>query len=132
MQTFVAGCLFLVLAELQIWAMAGAPEAFPCVATISLGERIDDMQLGVCWPLPGTIISVSLDGTLNYVSPNDGGAVTARVFGHRDPALVMAIDPASGNIYTGDASGRVCVWRPEDEARTIFDARIISGALHAL
>lgn len=112
--------------KLKIWAMSGTAESFPCIATIAIGERVEDMQLGVVWPLPGTIVSVSLDGTLNYINPVDG-SISARVQGHRDPTLAMIIERRSGNIYSADSSGRVCVWRPKDESRTIFEARNFSG-----
>lgn len=112
--------------RVKIWDMAGGGPTYPCISTVVVGERIEDMQLGAVWPRPDTIISVSLDGTINYISAA-AGAVTTRVSGHRDPANVLAIDPVSGNIYTGDTAGRVCVWRAKDEARTLFDAQAVTG-----
>lgn len=116
--------------RLKVWDMAaaGAP-AFPCVATIPLGERLDDMQLGVVWPRADTIVSTSLDGSLNFVAAATG-AVTARVLGHKESTtLAFAIDQATGCMYTGDLTGRLCVWRPADEARSTFAAQFVSGEL---
>ena len=115
--------------RLKVWDMAaaGAP-AFPCVATIPLGERLDDMQLGVVWPRADTIVSTSLDGSLNFVAAATG-AVTARILGHKDSTLALAIDQVTGYIYTGDLTGRLCIWRPADEARSTFAAHFASGEL---
>lgn len=112
--------------RLKLWDMTGPGPVYPCAATVAVGERLEDMQLGVVWPRADTIVSVSLDGTLTYVSAA-AGAVTSRVAGHKDLANAIAIDQASGNIYTGDMGGRVCVWRARDEARTVFAADIVKG-----
>lgn len=109
---------------------AGASaSSFPCLSTLSIGKAIDDMQVGLVWPAPDLIVSLSLDGTLNYINPADTAATEpqARVRGHQAPATVFDYDQATGRIYSADAAGRTCVWSPSDEARTTYVASVATG-----
>ena len=114
--------------RLKLWDMTGPGPVYPCATTVAVGERLEDMQLGVVWPRADTIVSTSLDGSLNFVAAATG-AVTARVLGHKESTLAFAIDQATGCMYTGDLTGRLCVWRPADEARSTFAAQFVSGEL---
>ena len=115
----------------KVWDMAaaeGGGPPYPCVATFVAGTRPEDMQNSVCWASAATIISTSLDGTLNVFNAADVAAgPIARIEGHQQPANCLELDRASGNIYTGCAGGRLCVWRPQDEARTLYEARVARG-----
>lgn len=104
----------------------GAGGAYPCVATVTLGSTPDAMQNSVTWPSAGTIVSLSLDGTLNFIS-TASFAVERTLSGHSAAVCALDIDRSSGTIVTGDMNGRVVVWTPRNEARTIFDARATSG-----
>jgi len=42
------------------------------VASICVGSTLNDQQLGLVWASSGQIISVSLDGTLNYIDQRSG------------------------------------------------------------
>ncbi len=50
-----------------------------------------------------------------------------RVVGHNQPMQYLDIDTKTGNIYTGCMGGRVVVWRPNNEERTLFTPQVISG-----
>ena len=47
--------------------------------------------------------------------------------GHTATAACIDVDPATGEIVTGDVGGRVCVWRPVDAARTAYVATALGG-----
>ena len=118
----------------KVWDMAAAGAAegggppYPCVATFVVGARPEDMQNSVCWADAATIVSTSLDGTLNVFNAADVGAgPVSRIEGHQAHANCLELDRASGNIYTGCAGGRLCVWRPLDEARTVYEAKVARG-----
>ena len=116
-----------------MWDMSapGAGGAYPCTGSVTLGSAPEQMQNSVVWPRADVIISLSLDGTLNYVAVEQAsgkvGDVTRTVSGHQAAVCALDIDRATGNIYTGDLSGRVCVWSPKNEGRTIYEARVASG-----
>jgi WD repeat-containing protein 1 (actin-interacting protein 1) len=69
------------------------------------------------------------DGTLNYLVPgkSEEAGPVAKVHGHQGAAQYIDIDQESGEIVTGDLNGRVCVWRPQDEKRTVYAARVLRG-----
>lgn len=101
---------------------------FRCIATFTVGTRAEDMQNAVVWPTPETIISLSLDGTLNYFDAADitTGPVR-RVYGHVATVTAMSYDDRSGEFVSGDASGRVMRWTPTDAIRTIYIANPVTG-----
>jgi WD40 repeat protein len=84
--------------------------------------------------LPATCPSVipSLqDGTLTYLKPSAAAeadaAPAARIVGHQAAMHFIDVDPSTGEIVTGDVAGRVCVWRPTDEAHTVYTATVLKG-----
>jgi WD40 repeat protein len=112
----------------RMWDMSGEGPVFACTAHFTVGTRPEDMQQSVAWPKADVIISTSLEGTLNYFNPEDVAAgPTKKVFGHHSPMQLLTVDRASGKLYTGCSGGRVCVWSPADEARTVFSAAVTTG-----
>jgi WD40 repeat protein len=117
----------------KVWDMAaagaeGGGPPYPCVASWVAGTRPEDMQNSVCWAGASTIVSTSLDGTLNVFNAADVAAgPVSRIEGHQQPANCLEVDRASGNVYTACAGGRLCVWRPLDEARTLYEAKVARG-----
>jgi WD repeat-containing protein 1 (actin-interacting protein 1) len=90
------------------------PEAGKVKHTWSLGDvsDIDSQQVGVVWPARSDdlIISLSLSGTLNYLSPTSQ-APTQRVSGHQKSITALTASTSSPpTLWTGDASGRVTSW----------------------
>jgi WD40 repeat protein len=89
-------------------------EAGKNTQTWRLGEEglvnIPDQQVGVVWPAgrsDGLIISVDLDGNLNYL--NDGSSKPSRVVtGHQKSITAATI--ADKTLYTGSFEGRVRAW----------------------
>lgn len=110
----------------------GAGGAYPCIATVAVGAgRPEDMQNSVVWPSPGLIVSLSLDGTLNFITAGGadaaGYAVARTLGGHQAPATVVDIDRATGRLYSGDMGGRVVMWVPRGDGGAVFDATVASG-----
>jgi len=112
-------------------AAAAAGGKFPCTAVFTLGKAVEDMQMSVVWPSPELLVSLSLDGTLNYLTPTAAAAAgeppAQRISGHAAAAQYIDFDASTGEIVTGDLAGRVCVWRAVDEARTTYVARALTG-----
>lgn len=82
------------------------------VACIKVGERLEDQQLGVVWSPSGQIISVSLDGTLNYVDL-ESQSVTQKIKGHRN--IISSISRLDdGNFITGSGiRSEVFIYTPD-------------------
>lgn len=76
-----------------------------CVSTTTVGDQLPDQQLGVVWSPSGQIISVSLDGTLNYID-EASQTVSRKVFGHVNSISTVARQSdgsyLAGSGYTGD------------------------------
>lgn len=92
---------------IRIWDV----EAGKNVKTWKLGEEghvsIPDQQVGVTWPAgrsDGLVISVDLDGNLNYLT--EGGVKTIR--GHQKNITAAALSGTT--FYTGSYEGRVNQW----------------------
>lgn len=77
--------------------------------TYTIGNDIDDQQLGVIWH-KDWIVSVSLSGALNYLDPANPGTVTKTVVGHMHGIKGLSVDIAHKKFYTGDSGGRLCMW----------------------
>jgi WD40 repeat protein len=93
-------------------------ESGQCVQTWRVGEEgsvnIGDQQVGVVWPhgrSDGLIISLSLNGDLNYLSEGSDKP-TKTVQGHNKSvtALGVASEGQGKTITTGSFDGKVCSW----------------------
>lgn len=112
----------------RVWDISGDGPSFPCVSHFTVGARPEDMQQSVAWPKADTIISTSLEGTLNYFHAADVAAgPSKRVHGHQSPMQLLTVDRSSGKLYSGCNGGRVCLWTPANEQRTVFTAAVASG-----
>ena len=111
--------------HLKVWDV----EAGTCLQDMTLGTTVDDMQPGVAWPKLDTVVSLSLDGKLNFVNP-DAGEVVRTATGHVAAANAVAVDAGTGRIVTGDIAGRVCVWSASEAGERAFTAQVVSGTGH--
>merc|ERR1712178_301529 len=94
----------------RIWDVESQKE----VACVQIGENIGDQQLGVVWTTKGQIISVSLDGTLNYIDPRSGD-VGMRVFGHQKAiGCMQTYDNCSTFMTASSFDGIVRKWGVRD------------------
>ena len=89
----------------QTWRMGGD------------GISIPDQQVGVVWPhgrSDGLIISLDLDGNLNYLTKGSDKPVRV-VRGHQRNITAAGVtskpsDSSPNTIWTGSSEGRVCAW----------------------
>ena len=98
----------------KVWDVASmACEAtLACVAPGTKPE-VGDMQTAVLWPRPDLVLSVSLNGAINYLDPSKGDAGPVRVVqGHQSTIASLSAAPGGGAIATGAVLGDVCVWDP--------------------
>lgn len=84
--------------------------------TWELGEEgkvnIADQQVGVVWPREGLVISVDLDGNLNYLE--EGKAKPVRVVRGHQKTITAAGLSDSKTFWTGSFEGRICAWNLAD------------------
>lgn len=71
-------------------------------------SQVGDMQLGVVCAGP-LVISLSLNGNLNYFDPSTGSSAPVRVVqGHQVAITSLTADRETGVVYTGSFDGVVC------------------------
>lgn len=96
----------------KIWEV----ETGKCVQNWRMGEEgvvsIPDQQVGVTWPhgrSDGLIISVDLEGNLNYLI--EGNAKPVKVVrGHQKAITAAGFTEDNKSLWTGSYDGRVCAW----------------------
>ena len=114
---------------LKIWDSS----TLKCLHTLSSvpSPDIGDMQTSVAWTALG-IVSLSLNGDLHVFQP-DASAPQTTFQGHQSPITSLCTDPESRKIFTGSASGVVCVTTAEtsvvEKVRT-QEKKSINGAAH--
>lgn len=73
---------------------------------------IPDHQVGVVWPAgrsDGMVISLNLDGDLNYLS--EGSQMPVKVVeGHNRSVTAIGMSKKGQTLWTGSFEGRVCHW----------------------
>uniref|UniRef100_A0A1I7XM82 G_PROTEIN_RECEP_F1_2 domain-containing protein n=1 Tax=Heterorhabditis bacteriophora TaxID=37862 RepID=A0A1I7XM82_HETBA len=73
--------------------------------TITLGNTVDDQQLGVSWTA-GALISISLAGFLNFIDP-ELGQVSKTVHGHNKPITAITLSGDKKWLFTSDFEGHI-------------------------
>ncbi|KAK5661657.1 hypothetical protein OQA88_9757 [Cercophora sp. LCS_1] len=110
-------------------------ETDQCLDTWQVGEEgavsVADQQVGVVWPYgrdDGLIISLSLDGNLNYWKPGSSKPVKV-VQGHNKAitALGSGSGKAGNALITGSFDGRVCNWDLTTGTGTAIDGQTHSN-----
>ena len=94
----------------KLWDAA----AGTCTATfnVSASPTVDDMQVAcLVAPSTGTLVSVSLSGSINIFDAGKFDAPARVISGHNATITCLALDAAAGQLVTGDASGAVRCWR---------------------
>ncbi|GAM82034.1 hypothetical protein ANO11243_000130 [Dothideomycetidae sp. 11243] len=78
-----------------------------------LGEEgkvsVPDQQVGVVWPRDALIITVDLEGNLNYLEEGKDKPVRI-VQGHQKTITAAGYVPESKTLWTGSFEGKVCAW----------------------
>lgn len=107
-------------------------EAGSCTQSWRMGDEgsvsVPDQQVGVTWPSgrsDGLVISVDLEGNLNYLQEGNGKPVKV-VRGHQKAVTAASFLPESRTLWTGSYEGRVRCW----DAST-GGAELIDGEMHS-
>ncbi|KAK0644498.1 WD40-repeat-containing domain protein [Cercophora newfieldiana] len=110
-------------------------EADKCLHSWRVGEEgavtVSDQQVGVVWPhgrTDGLIISLGLDGNLNYLQEGSSKPVKV-VQGHNKSitALGASSDGNGKTIITGSFDGRVCSWDITSGLGSVVDGQAHSN-----
>ena len=79
-------------------------EANTAVTTFTFGDDLEWQQLGCLWQ-GSTMISVSLNGYINYLDPNEPSRPRMTVKGSVKAATALAAKPDAGHFYAGSYDG---------------------------
>lgn len=96
--------------------------------TWKLGQEgavnVGDQQVGVAWARDGLIISLNLDGDLNYLEKGSETPVKT-VQGHNKSitAVGAGSDGQGKDLFTGSFDGRICHWDVENGLATVVDGQ---------
>eukprot|EP00897_Mesotaenium_endlicherianum_P002964 jgi/Mesen1/2696/ME000167S01838 len=119
----------------KIWDMAADGSSGKVSTTFSFAERpsVDDMQVGCLW-LPGHIITVSLSGSINYLSSSSPALPPRVLVGHSRniTALTLAQSDGASELYTSSYDGVVVRWRMGEGALGNMGGKGHSGAVKAM
>jgi len=93
--------------KVKVWDV----ETGDCLNEFVIGRaEVRDMQVGVTWPRDDLIISLSVDGDMTYIHPEEGPQQT--ITGHKTSIQDMAVDRENGFVYTCGGDGKlVCTSR---------------------
>lgn len=86
--------------------------------------NVGDQQVGVVWARDGLIISLNLDGDLNYLEEGKE-TPTKTVQGHNKSitAIGAGSDGQGKDVWTGSFDGRVCHWDVEKGVGSVVDGQ---------
>lgn len=75
----------------------------------TFGANVNDMQVSCLWS-KDTIISVSLDGSLNFLDPANPGKPTHVIGGHSKPITALGRSSDGRILVTGSTDASLVVW----------------------
>jgi len=94
-------------------------------ATFTFGADVNDQQVGCLWQ--GTdLISISLRGDINFLDEANPSKPRKVLLGHNKNITALAVDRATGKLFSGDFGG----WLVEWDAST-GDTHAFTGPAHA-
>lgn len=77
------------------------------ITTFTFPDLLDWQQVGCLWQ-GEHIISVSLNGFINFLDESNPGTPKRSIPGHATNITSLSVDSAAGVFYTGAVDGRVC------------------------
>lgn len=99
----------------KIWDV----ETGKSVTTFDFGSDVNNQQLGCIWQ-GGDLISIGLNGYLNYLDPASG-KVYKQVHGHQNFVTAFAYDQSSDSFVTGSYDSSQIRWNVKDASTEIFE-----------
>lgn len=89
----------------KVWDMATLTVA----QTFTFGSSTDDMQMGCAWA--GThLISISLNGNINFLDRANPSAPARVLQGHNKFITALEFDPTTRTLFSGSYDGRIVAW----------------------
>jgi WD40 repeat protein len=113
-------------------------ESGECVRSWRMGGEgvsVQDQQVGVTWPAgrsDGLIISLDLEGNLNYFNVDKTEGPIKVVRGHQKAITSAASAPGSGSLITGSYEGRARSWDLKTGAADLVDGEQHSNQVSGL
>jgi len=113
-------------------------ESGKCVQSWRLGGEgvsVPDQQVGVTWPAgrsDGLIISLNLEGDLNYFRADSAKGPVRVVRGHSKAITTAASAPGSSILWTGSSDGRASSWDLSTGAAAPIDGEMHSNYVSSL
>ncbi|XP_019625840.1 PREDICTED: WD repeat-containing protein 1-B-like [Branchiostoma belcheri] len=99
----------------KLWDM----EQNSVVSTFVMGKDIEDQQLSCLWQ-GDYLLSVSLNGYINYLDKSNPSSPIRIVKGHNQPISSMALSEDKCTVYTADNSGRITHWDTSTGAHDVI------------
>eukprot|EP00037_Helgoeca_nana_P013193 m.121198 g.121198 ORF g.121198 m.121198 type:complete len:601 (+) comp21884_c0_seq1:113-1915(+) len=91
------------------------------VTTFTFPETVENMQVG-CLAQGDHLISVSLNGYINYLDRANPDTPLRIIRGHSQNVTALAVSEESGMMYTGSTEGRLCAWKIGSPEPTVVEA----------
>jgi WD40 repeat protein len=113
-------------------------ESGECVQSWRMGGEsvsVQDQQVGVTWPAgrsDGLIISLDLEGNLNYFHADNASGPIKVVRGHQKAITSAASAPGSGSLITGSYEGRARAWDLKTGSADLVDGEQHSNQVSGL
>lgn len=108
-------------------------ETGKCLGTWTLGKEIDDQQLGCLWLTEDELISISLNGFINFLDLNNFDAPPTKIIrGHNKLITALAFDPQNQKIYSGDFGARMIQWDVKTGETELFKGKEHGSQVTAL
>lgn len=110
----------------RVWEV----ESGECVQSWRMGGEgvsVPDQQVGVTWPAgrsDGLIVSIDLEGNLNYFHADKAEGPVRVVRGHQK--AITSAASAQGTLFTGSYEGRARAWDLKSGA-----AELVDGEMHS-
>jgi len=110
----------------KLWDVGSGKES----ASIRVGNELENQQLGIVWTSQGQIISVSFDGTLNYIDEKSGQVIRS-VAGHVNS--ISSVSSKNGEILAGSGfTGAVFNYDESYSAQRLNKLKEHKGAIKSV
>lgn len=94
----------------KIWLMDDANYLSNKEAMLfTLGNEIGDMQVGCAWSRT-TLLSISLNGNINYLNANNSDTIDRIVKGHGKAIVASCLSADRSTLFTASFDGQVLYW----------------------
>mmetsp|Transcript_149122 Transcript_149122/g.211924 ORF Transcript_149122/g.211924 Transcript_149122/m.211924 type:complete len:600 (+) Transcript_149122:24-1823(+) len=90
------------------------------ITTFSFPQTLENMQVG-CLAQGEHLISVSLNGYINYLDKANPDTPLRVIRGHSQNVTALGVSEDAGMMYTGSTEGRICAWKIGSPEPTVLE-----------